>query len=132
MPKATPHHPDGSQIRHRGGLLCPGEWPMPTGAKLGDPLEYERPTEDRAFLSAQKSWWAPRSKKKGSPGEPPVGARIMMDGLPFRRYDRVPIRDEAGKIVGTKCEWVDEAAELREAEEKKHLDEMRKKLGETK
>jgi hypothetical protein len=122
MPTATPHHPDGSPV------CAPGAWhPKPSST----PLEYSRNDDRRAFLSAQKAWWAPKDVD-GSKSRPPVGATIKMDGQPFARFDRVPVFDEEGKIVvGVKYEWVDLVAERLRLEHERELALVREQVAGT-
>lgn len=100
---ATVFAPDGSQIRH---------------PKSGKPLVYERRDARRALLSAIKAWWPtdPVGKKGTGPtwGQPPVGARIDLDGQPWMRFEDVPVLDAAGEIVDVAPAWVDIAQRHRD------------------
>lgn len=120
MPIATCFMPDGSPVCHDNGR----------------PLEYDRPTPERARLSALKAWW-PGSKngtykesKDLDPAKmlPPVGAVIALDGAPAWRWERLPVFDAKGELVGTRLGWADLALAAKAEEEARELELMRAKL----
>lgn len=125
MPRATAHHPDGSVICHPGARAVSGR----PGHKPGEPgvaLVYDRPTEDRAVLSAKKAWWHP---KDGAPeaNEPELGCTIQVDGVTVLRWDVVEVDGAPVR------QWVDVRAEAlasREAEDRARLAKRKRGGGE--
>lgn len=95
MPLATAFNPDGS----------------PVCAADGTPLTYLRDTEDRAFRSALRSWWPVGKLAKHGIGpewgQAPEGAEIRMEGRAWKRFELVPVLNDAGETVDAKPEWVD-------------------------
>lgn len=108
---AIPHNPDGS--------------PMCDAA--GKPLEFERKDERRALMSAKKVWWHPKCDPTPEKNQPPEGAQIHIDGALALRFERVPVFDEAGEVVGTRLDWVDLRIRAKAEAEAKALAEMRAK-----
>lgn len=111
---ATVWAPDGTQIKH---------------PKSGKPLVYERRDANRALLSAIKAWWPtdPIGKKGTGPtwGQPPVGARIDLDGQPWMRFEEVAVRDASGEIVDVAPAWVDIAQRTRDEIKAKKIAAMK-------
>lgn len=119
MPIATPHHPDGSPVCH------PGAWSHAPGTP-GVPLVYDRPTEARATLSAVKAWWHPKALDRAK-SLPPLGASIHVDGVPALEWQEVPVLGPDGSVVDVRQDWVDVAAQAREAARQAAIERVRSK-----